>query len=414
MVCIGSACRVTFEDAVFKRCTLIVLSGAQATLTSPQFRHEASSTARLSLYAQGAGTKVDVQGGTITGGTQGVAVQAGATLTASHLTLTRVKTIGVEVQDEASSLKLHHCNMHAFCDRACGVRVHSGSSAELSHLSLSGMHQAVGIASKASASLADCTVADCAVAAVSYISAAAQGVKITGAATGRLDRCSLSGGLIVDGCGSHAHAAHCQFLSSGSSVGGSGAAALGGSALTAESCTSSGQVDSGYFVRGAGSVMELSHCSSDKDLFGCSAADGGWLKASNCVASSCGMAGFTVYPRGSAVLDTCSARCCNGAGARAMGEGARLVLEGCCLQDNGVWGAKAMDDAVVEVNGCSSSGHQHAGYWAEDRGHMTVKNSISDGDRKGCGVSGGGWLTMEGVTVDGGQQSGQLPKGILP
>lgn len=35
VVCMGTGCKVKFEECVFERCTLIELAGAHATLTGP-------------------------------------------------------------------------------------------------------------------------------------------------------------------------------------------------------------------------------------------------------------------------------------------------------------------------------------------------------------------------------------------
>lgn len=61
----GSGCKVSFIDVVFKGCSLIVLAGAQVTLNMPHFQDMALSRARLSVYTHGATTKGTVQGGTI-------------------------------------------------------------------------------------------------------------------------------------------------------------------------------------------------------------------------------------------------------------------------------------------------------------------------------------------------------------
>lgn len=37
-MCLGPDCHISFDDAVFEGCSLLVLGGAQATLTRPMFR----------------------------------------------------------------------------------------------------------------------------------------------------------------------------------------------------------------------------------------------------------------------------------------------------------------------------------------------------------------------------------------
>ena len=60
------------------------------------------------------------------------------------------------------------------------------------------------------------------------------------------------------------------------------------------------------------------------------------------------------------------------------------------------------------MKGCHSSQHTTAGYFVGDRAQMKVISSVSEGDKQGCSAEGRGRLTMEGVTVDGTLQSGQL------
>lgn len=74
--CLGG--RSTFSHVSFQGCSLLVLSGAHTTLQDPGFTTEGPG---ISLFLHGAGTS-------ITGGTQGVSVQASASLEASDLTVT--------------------------------------------------------------------------------------------------------------------------------------------------------------------------------------------------------------------------------------------------------------------------------------------------------------------------------------
>lgn len=102
----GTGSNVTFNDAVFRGCTLIVRDGARASLERPQFQN--MQGAELSVLAYGAGTRVLVRGGLISGGMQAVAVHAGAHFHASVLTISQM-TLGAEVRDEGSYLNLTAC-----------------------------------------------------------------------------------------------------------------------------------------------------------------------------------------------------------------------------------------------------------------------------------------------------------------
>ena len=80
MVCSGAGCQATFEDTVFDRCSLVVLSAARATLSKVAFKNMKASPSGLGMIVHGLSSRVAVQGGTVAGGTQGVVVQAGGDL----------------------------------------------------------------------------------------------------------------------------------------------------------------------------------------------------------------------------------------------------------------------------------------------------------------------------------------------
>lgn len=140
-------------------------------LEEPVFAHEHSG---ISMLVHGAGTQASVNSGTITGRTQRVSVQAGASLEASDLTIIHVEVTGVEAKDEDSFVKLTRCNLHGFSDQVYarlengwettedvwvrGVYVHCSSTAELCSISVTGQEIACGVAvcTSASATLAGC------------------------------------------------------------------------------------------------------------------------------------------------------------------------------------------------------------------------------------------------------------------
>lgn len=97
MVCMGMGCNVTFEDSVFEGCTLVVLNGAHAAVERPLFIDMHESTSRLSICASGSASQVVVQGGTITGGLQGVAVMGGARLHATDMIIRNVEVAGMQL-----------------------------------------------------------------------------------------------------------------------------------------------------------------------------------------------------------------------------------------------------------------------------------------------------------------------------
>lgn len=81
MVCVGGTC--TFNNVSFKQCGLVVISGAHTVLQEPVLVREGKDS--ISVFVHGAGTNTSVNGGSMTGGMQGVSVQAGAQLEATDL-----------------------------------------------------------------------------------------------------------------------------------------------------------------------------------------------------------------------------------------------------------------------------------------------------------------------------------------
>ena len=68
-MCSGASCQTTFEDPVFDRCSLLVLSSSQVTLSNAAFRNMEASQSELGVLVHGVSSRVAVQGGTVAGGT---------------------------------------------------------------------------------------------------------------------------------------------------------------------------------------------------------------------------------------------------------------------------------------------------------------------------------------------------------
>lgn len=81
------------------------LSDVQTTLNKPQFRDMFTSTAGPSIFSNSAVSRAVVHGDRITGGTYGMTVQGGASLTVPGVTVARVRARSrVEGGDVTSSL----------------------------------------------------------------------------------------------------------------------------------------------------------------------------------------------------------------------------------------------------------------------------------------------------------------------
>lgn len=403
VVCLGGRC--TLNNVTFKGSTLLVLAGARTTLLQPSFRFSSTSESpSISLLVHGQGTKVFVTGGSVKGGSQGVSVQAGAVLEASDFLVSEIDVTGVEVKDKDSSLKLTGCKLQNFsesyvADVVRGVHIHSGSTADLSGVSVSCPHICFGVAVRthAAATLTKCAVSH----------SRQHCVHFTSGAKGRVVHCSMTDsqddGLVVYGAGTNAHAFDCTALRNSLN----GMRACRGGCLTAHACMTSDNGRGGYKATGNRSILDLTGCGSSRDGCGCCASNGAMLAAREVAVRDSRLNGFKVGNSGEAVLRQCTASSCGVYGVCVLA-GARVNAEGCRLERSGTCGAFATKCAVVVLQDCSSSENKGEGYSATDEAQVTVRDSSSDGDMRGCGVLEGGVLTMECVTVDGVCQSGTL------
>ena len=208
VVCVGG--ETTFHDVVFRNCSLVVLSGAHAALSTSTFCHHTldveAQDVGSSVIVHGQNSKIVLSGGSITGVMKGISVEAGASLEAVDLTISDIVLTGVEVKDEGSSLQLNSCNMHKFNGRtraevmSRGVHLHNQSTAYIgtSTISCEGAHRGIDICTQASATLAHCTI-------LQYYmwglySSGRRYVSFTEGATGSLQGCTYSHGEEVQAC----------------------------------------------------------------------------------------------------------------------------------------------------------------------------------------------------------------------
>ena len=362
----GGGCCVTFEDCAFDHCCLVLVAGAEVYLRQPQFNFsdtlpQEAPDRNVAMLAAERGTRVVVEGGSITGGDAGVVVQAGAHLEASELAVLRTQRCGIEVTGEGSS----------------------------------------------SAALTDCSV----------VEAGSLGVSVGGGSAVCLERCTMSRcayqGLEVRRPGSHARANCCNFLDNF----GNGVVALEGSTVHAVACMSSGNGRgedhleiqglpiAAYEARDA--VVELTDCSSDADHCGCIASFEGKVMARNVTVTRSATAGFLALDGSRLELRGCSASRCEGSAVHAKNvmytEHVRSMVdaEGCTFSSCREWAMRAEEGAVVEARRCSSVENGLGGYSCGDSAHLTVTDSSSMGDTRGYSSHTDGVLRMLRVSVDG-------------
>ena len=98
------------------------------------------------------------------------------------------------------------------------------------------------------------------------------------------------------------------------------------------------------------------------------------LTATDCSASGCEDTGFAVFTGTQAVLKKCSASKNGEHGVIAGGEGSRLEVEGCTLQQNVSCGAFAADTAELVVRCCRSTANGQFGFLAQTQATLTARD----------------------------------------
>lgn len=395
VVCTGKACDTTFEDVSFDKCSLLVLSKAQATLHRPQFFNCTSgSRTGLSLMVHGSGSRAYVKGGTVRGGIQGVSVQCGGSVEAKDFSLRELEVVGVEAQGEGSELSLTSCEVKDFADvydgvQCCtGVYVHSKGNAHLRALSVFGMAGfGVCVATGAVATLVECTSAD-----------VYSCVRIRDGGTAHMSGCTLcrggDAGLAVAGAGSTAVVTSCHF---GQNM--CGVHTSAGAIASVSECTTTGCECCG-FVAVDKSTMYLKDTTSDQDKVGAKALLGGKVIATGLKVSGSRESGLEVCS-GEMALQNCVVEQCEMNGVSTDGEGSHVHAESCRFLQNGGCAVIAGACANVTVKDCHSRDNGEAGFYAKSLGRMIVSSSTSEDEGPGFAHSAAGQVWSHDLTVTG-------------
>jgi hypothetical protein len=274
IVCHGSECSVTFTGTHFLGCTVVALAGATVTLSNCTSQNSTNGPSGVSILASGDRTAVLVDGGSIIGGAHGIAVQKGACVKASNLSVTRCFVVGIECRDTGSSIELMNCNVSHFSEQCTevvditGVLARAGCSAIISACTLEAVPYGVDIQTKANASITGCQVAGCKVTGLSVSSGgratiAECTVQRCGVAAvhffeegtfASITDCELSGseqhGVLVSNSG-RGVVQRCQLLKNGSG----GAWVSFSGMLTISRCSSVGNGSSGYWAESGMSLV---------------------------------------------------------------------------------------------------------------------------------------------------------------
>ena len=293
-MCHGAGCSVAFSNVTFDHTTLLVLDGAEVTLTNSHFNFTSTPSAGVALFAQGQGAIVHMHGGTITGGAQGITVHQGAHLEASNLVISAMAVTGAEVTDQHSVLRLHQCavrDMQRWHHDKCTVRavhVHLYSTAELSEMEIESVMWGIDVRIRAKATISDCTIKNSLQASVT----------VRAGASARVATCVLEGsqkgaGLFVQGSGSVVESVGCSFLRNA----GCGALAMDAAHVLLDRCRSDGNQVCGYSASGTATAV-LSNCVSEGDCRGCAVCKQGMLKGQNTTMSGSEKSGVEIWAGG--------------------------------------------------------------------------------------------------------------------
>lgn len=96
----------------FKNSCLIAMSGAKVALSNTHFSNETMHF--VSLISKDSGSKVIMNGGSITGGENGAHVNLGATLEISNATFDAILSVGVKAETKSSVLRLNDVTLKNF------------------------------------------------------------------------------------------------------------------------------------------------------------------------------------------------------------------------------------------------------------------------------------------------------------
>jgi hypothetical protein len=445
VICTGAGCSVCFEDVHFDRCCLVVLAGAHVALKACHMQNSKFSGSGVSIYIADAGTAVQMRGGRITRGVQGVAVRNGAFFQGTDVMVQSIQLCGIEVKDSGSRAHLSNCTFQDFLLRQ--------SPSQASAVKVMGIY----VHDSASMELQNVEVRSCEVGVLAHHGSrvSAFSTKVTGAtyicmcfmseATAELSHCSLSGavhGLFVEGAETTVTVSHCEFESNEEM----GVQAADYARVELSHCTSRENCGAGYWTR-AHSTMKLDDCTSVGDQrSGCGASDDAILVARNVSITDCVGFGFEVSSRAQATLEQCKVRqaaeagvlvtsegtkaalgdvhvsdcsrsCAvisggatatltgcvfngsiEGHGILAHGKGTNLAGTHCTVSGNADAGVMLSEEAVLTLSFSKSERNKGSGYWVDSHAEMKLEGCRSFGDRRGCGTCGGGQL--QALNVD--------------
>lgn len=108
VVCKGNRCSVTMENVNFKRCCLVVIEGASATVERSQFTACVSQGYGICAMAHGPGSNLTCTDCSFSGGLQCVAVHAGAAFAGDDVKCKKSEVMGIEAKDPDTVVMLQN------------------------------------------------------------------------------------------------------------------------------------------------------------------------------------------------------------------------------------------------------------------------------------------------------------------
>lgn len=166
---------------------------------------------------------------------------------------------------------------------------------------------------------------------------------------------------------------------------------------------------SGFCVTGANIVLRLTDgCTCMDEDCGCVAEEQGTLAATELQVIGCLDRGLAAKTGAKVRLHKCIFTQNLNGGVLAVGNPTEVYATDCTFKNNQMHGLLALVSAQVVVEACCRTADTSSGFHAHEA-RITVKDSSSDGNKKGLAVSQEGEIVIEGwVTVDGVPQSGTL------
>ena len=159
-------------------------------------------------------------------------------------------------------------------------------------------------------------------------------------------------------------------------------------------------------------ASEGGHANMTKCKVTSSSLQGVWVtgKSSNatltdCIVEHAGQSCMHVQGGGSVMMTRCDVKHGVEDGIVVLQKGSKVEAKECSFIDNGHCGVFASESASLVATDCKSSGSRWAGFFANKKAKVSLKNCSSDEDCRGCACD-NGEVVCQGMTVSGSTELG--------